>query len=343
MKQSFVAWTPEQSRYYVETLQQFEAWGDADSRVRTLAGAMAWKTAKGRQYLVRIRDRGQSSLGPRSPETEAMLHAFQADKTEAVKRLRAAESRLAELAGFNIAARLNRVPKRAAGLLTMLARRGLLGRTIHVVGTHALYAYEAMAAAFLTPDLMETSDLDFLVDPRRRASLRLAVAGVPPQRIIDVLREIDPSFEPVPKRKFSARNRDDFVVDLIKAAPKDPIRPSAPVAAGDIEPAEIVDLKWLVNAPKVQVMAVGEDGFPVPMSVPDPRAYALYKFHISQDPRREPVKKIRDAAQAEALVALVDARLPTYPFDPDQLRMFPRPLRQGVAVNPLWSTAPDAS
>ncbi|MBC7950531.1 MAG: hypothetical protein H7Z12_01750, partial [Rhodospirillaceae bacterium] len=261
-----------------------------------------------------------------------VFEQFWRDKQDAALRLRNAETRLAELARMNVALRLGRLPRLVAWLLTALSRKRVLGRYVHVVGTHALYAYEAMAGVILEPALMETSDLDFLADPRR---LKLGVRGVPPPRLIDVLRHIDPSFVQE-ERAYSVRNKDGFEVDLLKVADRDPMRP---VKGG--KPAEIINLKWLLHAPKVEAVVLGEDGFPVPMSVPDPRAFALYKFHLSEEKGRDPRKRIRDAAQAEALVALIEDRLPQYPFDPDQLRMFPTALRHGISTNgnPFWGGA----
>lgn len=338
MVQPYSVWTPEQARYFIETMQQFDAWRAAGERGRKYAGSMGWKTTGGRVYLVRTHDRrgSQTSLGPRSPETEAVFEQFWRHKQDATERLRAAELRLVDLAPMNVALRLGRLPRLAAWLLTALSRKRVLGRYVHVVGTHALYAYEAMAGVMLTPALLETSDLDFLADPRR---LKLGVSGVPPLRLIDILRDIDPSFVREEK-SYSVRNKNGFEVDLIKASDRDPMRPAKgpQPAEGDIQPIEIMNLKWLLHAPKIEVVVLGEDGFPVPMSVPDPRAYALYKFHLSREPGRDPRKRIRDGAQAEALVALIEDRLPQYPFDPDQLRMFPAALRHGnhMNVNPFW-------
>ena len=337
MDQPFRPLSVEQARYAVESGQQYDGWLQAGERVRKFAGTVGWKTVRGRRYLVRVLDRkgSQTSLGPESPETEALFRAFLADKQEAVMRLKHAEARLAELARMNVALRLGRVPRLAAWLLNALAQKRLLGKVVHVVGTHALYAYEAMAGAFLSPGLLETSDLDFMVDPRR---IKLGVEGVPTTRLIDVLKDIDPSFVREEKA-YSVRNKDGFEVDLIKAASRDPLRRAALVAQGDIEPVEIMNLKWLLNAPKISAVAIGQDGYPVPMSVPDPRAFALYKFYLANEPARDPRKRIRDEAQARALVALIEERLPAYPFDPEQLRMFPTLLRHGVQTsrNPFFS------
>ncbi len=336
----------EQSRYHVETVQQYEAWRDASDQMRSLVGTMSWKEVRERQYLVRSIGRGnrQTSLGPRSPRTEAIFEKFWADKNAAVMRLRAVEARLADIARFNKALRLGRVPAEVSAVLTVLSRKGVLGKNVHVVGTTALYAYEFMAAAFLEPGLLATSDLDILFDPRRRQRLSLCVAGVAPVRLLDLIREADSSYQIVERRPYSARNNDGFLVDLIKCPPRNPLRRSeATVLEGDWQAAEIMDLKWLLNAPKIQVVAIGSDGYPVPISVPDPRAFAIYKLWLSRDPLREPAKRTRDAEQAFALAELIHRRLPNYPFDPRCLQMFPEQVRQGIEVtlNPLWSASED--
>lgn len=334
----------DQSRYYVETLQAYEAWRDASDRLRSLSGGMSWKLVQGRQYLVRSIGRGnrQTSLGPRTAETEAVFEKFWADKDRNVKQLRASEARLAELARFNKALRLARVPAEVSSILTVLSRKGILGRNIHVIGTTALYAYEFMAAAFLEAGLLATSDLDILIDPRRRQRLSLSVAGVQPPRLLDLLRQADSTYEMVERRPYSARNAQGFLVDLVKVPSRDPIRMATPSPLEEgWQAAEIIDLKWLLNAPKVDVLAIGADGFPVPMSVPDPRAFALYKLSLSHDAGREAAKRGRDAEQAFTLAELIHSRLPQYPFEPQALSMFPETVRQGIEVtlNPFWKTA----
>ncbi|MBI3447251.1 MAG: nucleotidyltransferase domain-containing protein [Magnetospirillum sp.] len=334
----------EQARYYVELTQQYEAWSDASDRVRVLAGSMSWRQVKGRQYLVRSIGRGnrQTSLGPRSSETEAIFEKFWDDKQAAIMRLRSTEERLGELARFNKALLLARVPAEVASVLTVLSRKGILGKNVHVIGTSALYAYEFMAAAFLDPGLLATSDLDILFDSRRPQRLSLCVDGVTPVRLLDIIREVDDSYLTVERRPYSVRNKRGFLIDLIKCPPRNPLRRSVPtILEGDWQAVEIVDIKWLLNAPKVGVIAVGSDGYPVPLSVPDPRAFAIYKLWLSRDPNRDPAKRMRDAEQAFALAELIHRRLPTYPFDPRSLQMFPEHVRQGIEVtlNPFWSSS----
>ena len=115
------------------------------------------------------------------------------------------------------------------------------------------------------------------------------------------------------------------MVDLIKAEPKRLIikerrRMGGP---GDLEAIEIRNLKWLLSSPKFSQVVIGDDGYPSAMIVPDPRAFALHKFWLSEQPDREPVKKKRDRNQGLAVVQLVIQHLPQYAFKKSELKMFP--------------------
>jgi hypothetical protein len=59
----------------------------------------------------------------------------------------------------------------AARILRRLDEAGLMGRHLFVVGTHALYAYEAAAGITFESGLTATTDVDLRSDARRRLSL----------------------------------------------------------------------------------------------------------------------------------------------------------------------------
>ena len=130
-----------------------------------------------------------------------------------------------------------------------------------------------------------------------------------------MLKKADRSFELVRKRGFRAANAGQFMVDLI-VAPRS-MRDSEPVtfSEGDLVASEVPGLQWLINAPKLDAVAIDEDGFPAPMRAPDPRAFALHKAWLSQQPERDPVKKPRDLAQARAVAQLVREAMPHLSFD----------------------------
>ena len=70
-----------------------------------------------------------------------------------------------------------------------------------------------------------------------------------------------------------------------------------------------------MNSPKLDAVAIDEDGWPVPMRVPDPRAFALHKAWLSGLDSREPIKKPRDLAQALAVAQLVQDEMPQLSFE----------------------------
>ena len=262
-------------------------------------------------------------IGLRSPETEATLHAARRRKAELREREAALRTRLAEQARIAKALRIARVPKTASAVLRVLNRSGLLGRNVIVVGTNALYAYEAAAAVRFDSSVMETADVDILWEARARLTLAADVRGA---GLIGLLKRADRSFERAGARSFRAVNRDGYMVDLLKPLPKDVIRDETRKTIGgddDLFAVETRNLAWLLSAPKFHQSAIGQDGFPVPFVVPDPRLFALHKFWLTGQADREPVKKRRDRAQGEAVLRLLLERLPQYPLDPQVLKGLP--------------------
>jgi hypothetical protein len=63
---------------------------------------------------------------------------------------------------------LGRVPLLAARVLRKLDEIGWLGTNLFVVGTNALFAYEAAAALPIESTMLATGDVDVLYDARRR-------------------------------------------------------------------------------------------------------------------------------------------------------------------------------
>ena len=50
----------------------------------------------------------------------------------------------------------------------------------------------------------------------------------------------------------------------------------------DLMADELNNLQWLVSAPKVSQIVIGDDGYPSTMVVPDPRAFAIHKLWLSE-------------------------------------------------------------
>jgi hypothetical protein len=316
----------DQRRITIDAAQLHEAYMDAFTKSRAYRGGMHWKKAKGKEYLFRSLDRYGygKSLGVRSKETERIYRNFHDKKKQVLTRLKQLKERLKEQARFCRAARIARVPRIVTAILRLLEQHQLLGRNLQIVGTNALYAYEARAGVFLERGLLATQDMDVLWDIRPKLRL-FAIDDVDNKGLIGILQKADRSFDLLGKKSFRAVNQAGYMVDLIKPEPKSVLtKESRQVgSADDLMAAEIKNLQWLISAPKFDQIVIGEDGFPATMVVPDPRAFAVHKLWVSNQKDRDAVKKKRDRSQALAVCKLILQYMPEFEIKQEELRMFP--------------------
>ncbi len=319
----------DQRRIFIDTVQLHEAYMDAFTKSRAYRGGMHWKRAKKKEYLFRSVNRYGygKSLGPRSKETESTYREFHHKKKQIDARLKNLKEKLKEQARFCKAARIARVPRILAAILRLLEQQQLLGRHLQIVGTNALYAYEARAGIFLERGLLATRDLDMLWDIRPKLRL-FAIDDVDRQGLIDILRKADRSFNLLGRKSFRAVNQAGYMVDLIKPEPKSVlITERRQMGSGDdLMAAEIRNLQWLISAPKFNQIVIGQDGFPATMVVPDPRAFAIHKLWLGNQIDRDAVKKKRDRSQALATCKLILHYMPELEFRKEDLRIFPEAL-----------------
>lgn len=321
--------SPEQRRHLIDLQQIYEVELQAARHALTYVNGMTWKKANGREYLFRLSGRRGygKSLGPRTPETEAVLARFQEGKREAGERLRAVRTEAELRARIAKAVGLGRVPRTVARLLRLLDERSLLGKDVLVLGTHCLFAYESVAGVHFSAQVSTTRDIDLLFDARRRLSM--SASKLDPGGMLALLKRADPSFEPMTAAPFRAANRQGFMVDLI-TAPLEMRHAPVQLAEGDLVAAEIPGLQWLVSAPRVRAVAAADDGTAAPFVAPDPRAFAVHKAWLSARPDRDPLKRPRDAAQAAAVLACVREFLPHLRLDAALLKSFPLDVALGA-------------
>jgi hypothetical protein len=234
------------------------------------------------------------------------------------------------MAPVNRATGIVGLPTTPARILRECDARELLGGQIFVVGTNSLYAYEALAGVQFESGLLATADIDLLFDARRRMSI-VAKEEIDEKGLIGILQNTDKSFAPQRKRGFRAVNDKGYLVELIRPQAKNVLSDNRATALSDdqndLEAAAIFGLDWLINAPKVETVAIDERGYPAPIVAVDPRVYALYKFWLAGRPDRNAVKAVRDRAQAEA-VAFVAARYLGLDFTNGDLMALPEAIRE---------------
>lgn len=311
--------SPGQRQTHQAAVEIYRAYLEARKESRAFLGGMHWKKIRGRDYLYRYRDRRGhgESLGPRGEHTERLFALFTRERREATVRLRRERLRLHEQARFCRAALINRVPRATARILRRLEEHPAGGNLL-VVGTTALYAYEAGAGVLLEP-------AGLLAAAHR--GLTLAAAGeVSWEELLQAARRTDRSFAPLPGAECRAANRDGFQVTLVKSGVRGSGKQKTVTVPGAREPLPPAagNLHFLTASPKFSQVVIGKDGGPVTVVVPDPRAFALNKLWLSQQEDREETRRSCDRSQALAVAALVLRYLPQYDFFSTELDMFPQ-------------------
>lgn len=323
----------EKARQIIDTEQVYLAWKAASRELAArYAGSMAFKNVGKHQYLYRKTHKAWKSLGPRNGETEKAFETFHVGRRGLQDTVASLTARLNDLAAINRAMGLGRVPLIAARILRAVDSASLMGSALDIAGTHCLFAYERMAGVHIDSQLIATGDIDLLFDGR--TSLRLLARNIPPDGWMDLLKSVDQSFRLLSRGSYRAVNKDGFFVDLITPQSADPIKPvgSAPIKEADLTPVEIDGLKWLVNSPKKEVTVLDARGFPLMMSVPDPRSFALHKMWVSEREDRDPLKQGRDRDQAFLVAELIAAHLPHLSFEDPALHALPLELRRQAAI-----------
>lgn len=322
--------TEVQLKQQIDAEQAFAAWQDAATKARDFAGGMHWKTVSGKEYLYKSLDRkgNAKSLGVRSDATQAIEQHFHTQKALYKARMQSLSETLATQSKINAALRLGSAPGVVAALCTRLHQVGLMGQSLMVIGTNSLFAYEAMAGVRFARDILATTDIDLLWD--HKARVRLATFGDAPDGAVEpsllaVLQKVDKTFQIVRGQSFRAANDKGYMVDLIRQMPNPTWKdePDRFFAKGDLIATDIWNMKWLLNAPRIQQTAIALNGNLFPICAPDPRAYAMFKLWLGESVERNPLKKSRDLAQALALAALVKDKLPHLAENWNQITSFP--------------------
>ncbi len=295
-------------RQYIDARAVYTAWEDARKAAAEVRGGMYWQTKGGRDYLIRTSTaNAQKSLGPRSGETEEMYKRFTERKKLAATRVADLSKEMSRHQRMNRALRVGRAPNLLVEILDKLYKSGL-SEYFTVIGTHALYAYEAEAGAMIRePDALATRDVDLLWDIRRRLSF-IAQMQILDTSFLELLRKVDPTFKLRDDQRYTAYNSKGFEVDLIRRMRKD----------GDPHPIQLTDDEddfYVVEAERAGVLQdgatfqsiiVSTSGHMARMRTVDPVIFARTKRWLSERENRAFRKRQRDSLQADLVEAMLE-------------------------------------
>jgi hypothetical protein len=315
----------DQRRTYIDTTQAYETYREACDDARDYAGTMHWRTVGGQEYLYHRFTRRARSLGPRNAETEAQYREFTEGKVTATERVAALKERLKVQGAMARATRIDRVPPIAAKLLQAVNDESALKDKVMVVGTNALWAYEALAGVQFETDVVATKDMDIMWDAGFGIELAGPLAG---KGLMGFLKGIDRTFQRQRRMRFRATNNDGYAVDLLAPERRGERQLRLVANKEELVAQQIWALNELLETPPVTQVVIGHLGHVVTeMRVPDPRAFVRHKLGLSRRTDRGG-KQQRDAMMAEAVARVVLEHLPQFPMTEGDLKGFAAPVRR---------------
>jgi len=300
-KQDFFEFSAESQRVRANLEQSYAAWVDARREADALPVSMYWSSKEGADYL-NIKKTSQdngSSIGRRSPQTEAQYQHHIDTKTRVKERIHAIDAQLTERAGLYRRLRLPSIPDRQAEILRKLDIEGMLGTDLMVVGTNAFIAYELACGARFPTGNEETEDFDMAWCRGTKASLLGQTAhAVGGKSLFAVLKSLDSSYQINPRKPYQAVNKTGYEVELLAAPSTHPLPKFEP-----FEPmVTLIEQEWLLQGMPLSVVVATLRGRACPLYVPDPRWMALHKLWLAQKPERNLAKKPKDQRQGEVLL-----------------------------------------
>lgn len=303
------------SRQYIDAVSVFEALEEALEEAAHVRGGMYWHAgppaSPDSKYLVRTTPAGaETSLGARTVETEAIYARFTQRKRESVERVSGLQAALVQQQRLNRALRVGRVEPLVVALLARLASTRL-SEHFRVVGTHALYAYEAAAGVRLDAETLATRDIDLLWDTRKRIIFSTQLARVS-SSMLGVLKKVDATFRMRKSQKYTAVNKDGFEVDIIRReqAGDDPHPIKLSNEDDDFWVAQARRANVLLDSPGFSAVIVATNGSMARMNTVHPATLVAFKRWMSTQTEREAMKRRRDALQADAVQELLEKYLP---------------------------------
>ncbi|WP_322041370.1 GSU2403 family nucleotidyltransferase fold protein [Burkholderia diffusa] len=247
----------------------------------------------------------QKRIGPRSPETEQAYEAFTSRKAEIEGRLTDLQAAVVEAERLNRALRVGRLPAIVVDVLRAIEKAGL-SSYFTVVGTHALYAYEAAAGVRIAQGVLAAQDVDVLGDAQRHLCFLTDIER-PDVSMLSILQRVDKSFRRKDDHREAAINRKGFEVDFLRRQQQDSAPHPGQLFAYEEDPwrAQIP-----ASTPKFEQVVVATTGKMARMATVDPRAFIAYKTWMANEAEnRDPHVRRRDQLQADIVRTLMEQGL----------------------------------
>jgi hypothetical protein len=262
-------------------------------------GVFTPKTIRGRRYWYFQASiegkRQQRYVGPETPE---LLEGITSHK----KARHDQRDRQTLVSTLVRSANLPRPLPEIGEVLAALAKAGVFRLRGVLVGTIAYQTYAAMLGTRLPAAAIQTGDIDVA----QFSNVSVAVEDSMPV-MLEVLREVDKSFRPIPSMHDARRVttyqavgglRVDFLTPN-RGADTDAPR-ALPALGTDAQPLRFLD--FLVHEPQPAVVLHGTGVY---VLVPAPERYAVHKLIVARRRHEGSAKRDKDIQQAESLLSIL--------------------------------------
>ncbi len=307
----FLPLSESQSRQFIDAETVHAATRLARKAADEVRGSMIWREVAGKTYLIRTApDASQRSLGPRTQVTQEIFEKFTKKKEVVSNRLTSLQSELITQQRLCRALRVGRVPNIVTSILNKLDANNLSDQFM-VVGTHAIYAYEAAANVRVQEAAMATIDVDLLFDTRRLLSFTAAIEQTN-ESFANLLKKVDPTFERLDLDKCTLQNSKGFQVQILRrlAVDHDPHPFRMTADEDDLWPVQIESGAALLSARRFAQMVVSTSGEVALMQTVHPLDFVRVKQAMGISYTREASKRGKDLLQAKIVTQLVHELMP---------------------------------
>lgn len=306
----FREYTSEQRKHIIDASYLYERYiSKLQEYAQNYKYSMFWHKVAGKTYLAKKKSQGTKGeerkyLGEQNEETTAIYDAFMARKSALTQELSALDKEIKTKEAINKALKLTRTPNAIVDIYRRLNELCLDDKLV-LIGTNALYCYEAHCGVFLEDAALSTVDIDIL--SRRNKKLSFAFKELMgDKKIVELIKSIDKSFEQNPKAPYQFINKANVCLEIINPAPKQMQLTNANNDYfTDVVPLEMDKMEWLENSRLFKATVVAVSGKIASITTLHPMDFAIYKNWLSQKDDRAPLKKSRDAEQSKIVTKLI--------------------------------------
>lgn len=303
---AYSAREPDEAAQITQAQNAFGEHLRAETAVRGLGFEFVWERHADGVHLHRVSTTGEllKDLGIRDAKLERIATGHAEKKVATLQARDHWAQERERMQKLNVAHQVGRLLVTPVKVLDVLWRRGIMNYYT-VIGTYAMYAYEAAAGVVFDEPTMATNDVDLFYTASKQMKFAEVVPGH--QSMVEVLREADPTFDRNEEQKESAMNSQGFSIDFLRREEAEKFTEAFSIsgAEGDIYPVKAKRSTRFLGSPPFEQVVIAVDGSMTLIRTIDPKTFMEFKEWMSGQQDREALKRNRDKLQALAVKQLL--------------------------------------